>query len=327
MTGSDGQRSEEAELSIGMDGACLQVGVDGPDGVAISRGSIEDLEKRLASAERNSELYGVLVTWPKRPGGAPLRVRQADEAALRRELRLLFQAEGYTKPIVSLLDGVTGGFELGFSLGGTHRVGTATCELVFDGVAAGWLPGPGLIHRLAALPDHIGAYLALTGEAVSPADAVAFGLLTHIAEPADFARIKQSLARAEPIDQVLDALPKLESGGFLSAHRETIRACFCARGLHDIVECLRQVKPKDQAFAEATLHILLSLPLVAAELTLKALRSPMSFADRLKFDLGSLLPAPAMNESIENTVNAVLHQCSTLQLDLPVALGEPGPIF
>ena len=294
---------------------------EGPPDQPFSLASLLALEKELVAAERNPEIYGIAAIWRRPPEGAAARQRNTADATVRQELRLLFRAEYYQKPALSLLDGPVSGFELGFSLCGTHRVGTASCRLDFSGVADGTLPGPGLIYRLARLPAQIGTYLGLTGEPLDARDALSLGLLTHRADPPDFQRIRSALSNAEPIDQILDALPVPQAKGALTAQRETIASCFAGERLADIVERLSCVQGPSQAFAQMARAKLRALPLPAAELLLHALRTKQSFAECLRLDL-----AAADLAADPNRVTEVFQQSTTLLLDLPPVAAEPPPI-
>lgn len=133
------------------------------------------------------------------------RDMEAAEKALGDEINLVWLAECFTKPTVSLIDGPVIGGANCISRYGTHRVAGERYGFAMPEAALGFFPNNGLAHTFARLPGHIGMYLALTGELIGPADAYHLGLVTHCIPAAEHGAIIARLADADPVDPILDS--------------------------------------------------------------------------------------------------------------------------
>ena len=83
--------------------------------------------------------------------------------ALAAEYALNWQLDCFTKPTVSLIDGVVMGSGVGITLFGTHRVAGERYRFAMPETRIGLFPDDGVSWAFARMPDHIGMYLALTG--------------------------------------------------------------------------------------------------------------------------------------------------------------------
>src|SRR6185312_15309110 len=156
--------------------------------------------------------------------------RDAGEARrlLAAEYSLNWLLECFTKPTVSLIDGVVMGSGVGISLYGTHRVATERYRFAMPETAIGLFPDVGACWAFARMPDAIGMYLALTGRAIGRADAYRLGLVTHCISAASFGEIRAALEDADPVDPVLDTRHTDPGPGELDAMRTAIAWCFSA---------------------------------------------------------------------------------------------------
>ena len=103
----------------------------------------------------------------------------------RDEYALNIVIQSYRKPYVSLIDGIVMGGGVGVSLHGSHRVAGGRYALAMPEVAIGFFPDVGATYALPRLPGRTGTYIALTGERVRAADALALGLATLTLDPRD----------------------------------------------------------------------------------------------------------------------------------------------
>ena len=147
------------------------------------------------------------------------RTRMVDaRRALAAEYALNWPLDCFTKPTVSLIDGLVVGSGVGISLYGTHRVAGERYRFAMPETGIGLFPDDGVAYVFAQMPDMIGMYLALTGRAVGSADAYNLGLLTHCIPAGQFGEIRAAIRDADPVDPVLDARHEDPGPGELEAH-------------------------------------------------------------------------------------------------------------
>ncbi|QTN28721.1 enoyl-CoA hydratase/isomerase family protein [Rhodoferax sp. AJA081-3] len=82
----------------------------------------------------------------------------------------------YPKPYVAFMDGIVMGGGMGISQGASLRIVTETTKMAMPETGIGLFPDVGGGYFLSRCPGHVGEYLALTGDVISGAQAVAWGL-------------------------------------------------------------------------------------------------------------------------------------------------------
>lgn len=168
------------------------------------------------------------------------------------EYALNWLLDCFSKPTVSLIDGLCMGSGAGLTLYNTHRVAGENYKFAMPETAIGLFPDVGVAHPLSRLPWPMGLYLGLTGRAIGRADAHWLGLATHCIAGAKFQSIIDSLADAQPIDPLLDGLHEPQAPGPLQADRAMIEDLFCGAALHEIMIRLQGATGASQTFAQAT---------------------------------------------------------------------------
>ena len=182
------------------------------------------------------------------------KARPADaRRSLAEEYALNWQLDCFSKPTVSLIDGVTMGSGVGISLYGTHRVAGERYRFAMPEVGIGLFPDDGVSFAFAAMPDEIGMYLALTGRSIGRADAYRLGLVTHCIPAARFAEIHAGLRLADPVDPLLDDRHVDPGPAELDALRPVIARCFSADTVEGIVERLRAERGDGAPWAQGVL--------------------------------------------------------------------------
>ena len=190
---------------------------------------------------RDPEIYAVVIASARERAfcaGGDLREttdwgrnRRAEAVrSLAEEYALSWLLECFTKPTVSLIDGVVMGSGVGISLYGTHRVAGERYRFAMPETGIGLFPDDGVSWAFARMPDEIGMYLALTGRAIGRADAYRLGLATHCI-PARALRRDQRAASPTPTRSIelLDDRHEDPGPGELEALRAAIARCFCRR--------------------------------------------------------------------------------------------------
>jgi enoyl-CoA hydratase len=183
------------------------------------------------------------------------------------EYRLNRQIARYSKPYISLIDGMVMGGGVGISGHGTYRAVTDNAVFAMPEVAIGFFPDVGASRLLARLPNKFGAYLAVTGERIKAPDMLYLGLATHHVAPSSFAGVVNELSAGEDARKILDraALPPVNAP--LVPLKQKVSAYFESLDLKKIHETLGE--HKTDAFAEKCLATM-------------AARSPASMAIALK---------------------------------------------
>lgn len=192
--------------------------------------------------------------------------------ALADEYRLNWTLECFSKPTVSLMDGIVMGSGVGITIYNTHRVAGANYKFAMPETAIGLFPDVGVVHPLARLSDEVGTYLGLTGRTIKRADAFALGLVTHCIDGEHFDTIEAALGDAQTVDPLLDNMHKDPGPGELEPHRETISHCFSADEVEEIITRLKNVAGSSRPFAEAVLEDLSKRSPTSLKITLRHLR-------------------------------------------------------
>lgn len=167
----------------------------------------------------------------------------------REEYILNARIKTYPKPYVALVDGIVMGGGVGISLHGSHRVAGDRYLFAMPEVGIGFFPDVGATHALPRLPGATGIYLALTGDRVGAADALAIGLATHAVPSARMEQLLDDLTRREALDEILGRYAQDPGPLKLAAERALIAECFGADSLSEVLARLESAATAGSAFA------------------------------------------------------------------------------
>ena len=170
----------------------------------------------------------------------------------RDEYPLNVRIKRYPKPYVALIDGIVMGGGVGISLHGSHRVAGDRYQFAMPEVGIGFFPDVGATYALPRLPAETGTYLALSGDRVRGADALALGLATHAVPSAALPEVRDALVAGEPVDDALARFAHTPGGALLSGERETIDRCFTGPTVPEILERLDEAAAQGSEFARKT---------------------------------------------------------------------------
>ena len=220
-------------------GALAEMTLNRPQALnALNDAMRETVLPALPDFASDSEIYAVIVrSNSPRAFCAGGDVRELTELARRdpslaaasigQEYFMNWALECFTKPTVSLIDGMVMGSGVGLMLYGTHRVAGERFTFAMPETAIGLFPDVGVCSVLAKLPGHIGRYIGLTGRTIGRAAAYNLGIATHCIAAEHFARISAGLEAADTIDPILDGLHRDPDAGELDdglAGREALIA-------------------------------------------------------------------------------------------------------
>ena len=169
------------------------------------------------------------------------------------EYNLDWLLDCFSKPVVSLINGICMGSGVGLSTYNTHRVAGETYKWAMPETAIGLFPDVGIGHVFARMPWPIGLYLGLTGRAIDRRDGYWLGLATHCIRAERFEEILTALADAQPIDTVLDGMHEQPGAGPLQDDKALIEEFFSGDNLDQIISRLRGASGAAKSWAEATL--------------------------------------------------------------------------
>src|SRR5574344_349351 len=106
----------------------------------------------------------------------------------------------YPKPYIAFMDGVVMGGGMGVSQGASLRIVTERSKLAMPETMIGLFPDVGGGYFLSRCPGHIGEWLALTGETIGAADALAFQLADVYLPAAQQAALWDTLGQQTFVD-------------------------------------------------------------------------------------------------------------------------------
>ena len=250
--------------------------------------AFDDDMRRIITEEipriaRNPDIYVVLLTSASAKAfcaGGDVRSlaaeAQRDMVKTRQyfanEYEMDWQLDCFSKPAVSLIDGICMGSGAGLTCYNTHRVAGENYKWAMPETAIGLFPDVGVAHVLARMPWPMGLYLGLTGRSVNRADAHWLGLATHCIGSAHFGKVTTLLSEAEPIDPLLDNLHEIQSAGPLQNEAAMIGDFFSGASLDEIVEALRRADGAAKTWADAALANLMKRSPLSLKITDRHIR-------------------------------------------------------
>lgn len=260
------QAADHADISIVNSGAVAVVTLDRTVALnALTADMRSDLTASFPRIARDPQTYAVVIQSLSSKAfcaGGDVReliaLRDAgDTAAARRafaeEYRLNWLHECFSKPTVSLIDGMVMGSGVGITAYGTHRVAGERYRFAMPETAIGLFPDVGSAYFLARLPGAVGMYLGLTGRLIGRADAYRLGLVTHCIPAARFPEIVAGLADADPVDPLLDGRHVDPGQGELPAIEEAIARTFAAPTVEEIISRLKSETGTHKEWAEGVI--------------------------------------------------------------------------
>ncbi len=255
---------------------------------ALSTGMIRALNAWYPGLARDPGIYALVVRSdvdatfsigcdlrevPSVAGPPDARAEPADARAVLAEvLGLCWLAECFTKPTISLIDGVIAEAAAGIAQFGTHRIAGENYCLRVSQTLSCVPPGYGLAHALARMPMGLGLYLGLTGEPIGRADAFGLGLVTHCIARSEFGAIERQLGEADPVDPVLDSRHLDPGAGALLAIGPRIERYFSQPTLPAVLARLAAADSGDRDWATRVLAILRARSPLGLVLTDQAIR-------------------------------------------------------
>lgn len=286
---------------------------------ALTLGMIRTLEKQYVKWAETPRIYGIVLdAVPGRAfcGGGDIRALTEGaigdpETALqffREEYQHNWTLERFTKPNVSLIDGIVMGGGVGISLYGTHRVAGENMVFAMPETGIGFFPDIGGGWFLSRFPGETGMYLGLTGASVGRADAYYLGVATHCVDAERFDTIRNGMIEGDPIDPLLDSLHKHPGAGDLAGLQPVIDRIFGADSVEAILARLDgEVGPHTDwaRHAAATIRQRAPLALKVTHRLIREARRKESLKDELVVEyrlVKRILFQPDLREGVRSQI-------------------------
>jgi enoyl-CoA hydratase len=217
---------------------------------AVTFGMVDALTRQLVKWETDPAVTRVILTAAGErafSAGGDLRAlfdmgRAGNyEAALaywRAEYALNAMIKRYSKPYVSLIDGIVMGGGAGISIHGSHRVAGDGFVFAMPEVGIGFIPDVGASWFLPRLPGELGLYCALTGERLGAADGVAAGVGTHRVASERLGELRDALCDNVSVDALLGAFAQPAGEGPLWRRRPAIDRLFAGDRVEGVLAVL-----------------------------------------------------------------------------------------
>ncbi|EEF35916.1 3-hydroxybutyryl-CoA dehydratase, putative [Ricinus communis] len=198
-----------------------------------------------------------------------------------KEFILNYVMATYTKPQVSILNGIVMGGGAGASMHGRFRVATENSVFAMPETALGLFPDVGASYFLSRLPGFFGEYLGLTGARLDGAEMLTCGLATHFVPSTKLYLLEEALHKIDSSDpdiisSIIDGYcqqPYLkEQSAYCWLH--AIDRCFSQRSVEDIISALEReaMKNKADAWISTTIQLLKKASPTSLKISLRSIR-------------------------------------------------------
>ncbi|XVF41355.1 hypothetical protein PTKIN_Ptkin01aG0273600 [Pterospermum kingtungense] len=197
-----------------------------------------------------------------------------------KEFTLNYLMATYSKPQVSILNGITMGGGAGASMHGRFRVATENTVFAMPETALGLFPDVGASYFLSRLPGFFGEYLGLTGSKLDGAEMLACGLATHFVPSANLPILEAALCKVDSSDPVIissiiDQYCKQPSVKEQSAYNrlDVIDRCFSQKTVEKILTALeKEAVHQRDGWISATIETLKKASPTSLKISLRSIR-------------------------------------------------------
>ncbi|WP_420043084.1 enoyl-CoA hydratase/isomerase family protein [Agrobacterium tumefaciens] len=277
-------REVEAEVIVETGGAAGIIRLNRPKAInSLTLPMVRDLFQALQRFENDPAISCVVLRGEGERGfcaGGDVRIihdlgKAGDPQVLdfwREEFPLNYRIARFGKPYVALMDGIVMGGGVGISAHGSHRIVTERTKLAMPETGIGYFPDVGGSWLLPRAPGECGAWLGLTGNAITAADAIYAGFADYCVPSGRLDALVQALSQAADIKGVEAAIASraTDAGeGVLVVNRDIIDATFRFDTVEEIFAAL---SARDDAFSRETLDVLRKRSPTSLKLTLNLLR-------------------------------------------------------
>jgi enoyl-CoA hydratase len=253
---------------------------------ALTEEMMRTIARHLTDWATDDAVHAVLITGSGERGlcaGGDIVAIARDAAAGGTDTERFWAAEypvnaliaRYSKPVVTLMDGVVLGGGVGISAHAAMRLVTERSNIGMPETAIGFVPDVGGTFLLSRAPGELGTHLALTANTMTGADAIAAGLADRYLHSSQIAKLAPRLA-TQNVQQVLAALTVPAPPPPLLEHRHWINSCYAADTAEEILE---RLDASAEAGAQAAAASIRFNSPTAVKVTLASLRRAKALPD------------------------------------------------
>ncbi|KAM2622904.1 hypothetical protein FF1_027902 [Malus domestica] len=214
-------------------------------------------------------------------------VRQINEGNWRlathffqKEFTLNYLLATYSKPQVSILDGIVMGGGAGASIHGRFRVATENSVFAMPETALGLFPDVGASYYLSRLPGFFGEYVGLTGTRLDGAEMLACGLATHFVPSIRLSLLEEALNKVDSSDfaniqAIIDKYSQSPALKKKSAYfrMDVIDKCFSRRTVEEILSALdEEANNRADDWLTSTVQALTKASPMSLKISLRSIR-------------------------------------------------------
>ncbi len=163
----------------------------------------------------------------------------AQSEFFRAEYTLNARIKRYSKPYVSLIDGIVMGGGVGLSVHGSHRVVTEKAAFAMPEVGIGFFPDVGATYALPRVPHRFGVAMAATGLRAKGADMAALGLATAYVESRRLGALREALERRGDTGAIIGEFASSPPPSPLLAQAATVEKAFAQADTASIEAALK----------------------------------------------------------------------------------------
>ncbi|KAL9142241.1 hypothetical protein ABFS82_14G155900 [Erythranthe guttata] len=186
----------------------------------------------------------------------------------------------YSKPQVSILNGIVMGGGGGASIHGRFRIATENSLFAMPETALGLFPDVGASYFLSRLPGFFGEYAGLTGTRLDGPEMLACGLATHFVRSEKLQLLEAALVKADSsvpavISSIIDEFSEIPDLKRNSAYHRLniINKCFSRRTVEEIISALeREADEKKDDFITSTIQSLKKASPTSLKISLRSIR-------------------------------------------------------
>jgi len=186
----------------------------------------------------------------------------------------------FSKPYISLINGIVMGGGKGISAHGSHRIITENILFAMPETNIGFFPDVGGGYFLPRCPGKTGTYLALTSKKIKAVDCLYIGFATHFVISGRIDELREAIvAQPDNLEKILTSFSQIPFGeSELERYRKDIDKYFSYKNVEDIISNLEK---NNSDWAKETLNSMEMMSPSSLKIALKQidLGADMEFAD------------------------------------------------
>ena len=179
----------------------------------------------------------------------------------RQEYLLNGLIHNYSKPYISLIDGLVMGGGVGISYHGSHCIAGDNLVFAMPETGIGFFPDIGSSYFLSRLPGYFGVYLGLTGTRLSAKESVDIGLSTHYCPSSRLSSLEELLCSDDVPDDpssIISEFCEYTGSSTDSLHIDQVRVerVFSQKSIDAIYESLTSIVSSNDSDSDWAREIL-----------------------------------------------------------------------